>query len=122
MIASSPLRALQQFLEDSPNEHPVLIGLLSRYFRQLSQVHDLGRHGVSDDEMPTRLKLHPFIAKKVIAQARRFKPRELANIRQAVAQIDVAAKRHGHLTDVLFKDFVDQVCRGGFEQGFREIR
>jgi DNA polymerase III delta subunit len=116
------LLALQQFLDASPNEHPVLIGLLARTFRQLALVHDLGRHGVSDDELPSRLKLHPFIAKKVVAQARRFAPRELANIRQAVAQIDVAAKRHDRLTAVLFKDFVDQVCRGGFERGFRKIR
>ncbi|HEX7928002.1 MAG TPA: DNA polymerase III subunit delta, partial [bacterium] len=115
------LRALQQFLEDSPNEHPVLVGLLARHFRQLALVHDLIRGGVSEREMASRLKLHEFIAKKVVGQARRFKPRELANIRQAIAQIDTAAKRHGHLTDVLFKDFVDQVCRGGYERGFAPL-
>ncbi len=115
------LLALTQFLADSPHEHPVLIGILARHFRQLALVHDLGRHGVSDDELAGRLKLHPFIAKKVAAQARRFAPRELDNIRQAVAEIDVAAKRHGHLTEVYFKDFVQQVCLRGFERGFQRL-
>jgi DNA polymerase-3 subunit delta len=113
------LLALRHFLEDRSNEHPVLIGILARHFRQLALVHDLGRNGVPDDELAGRLKLHPFIAKKVAAQARRFAPRELDNIRQAVAEIDVAAKRQGTLTHVLFKDFVHRVCRGGFERGFR---
>jgi DNA polymerase III delta subunit len=109
------LLALRRFLEDSPHEHPVLIGHLARHFRQLALVHDLARNGVPDVELPGRLKLHPFITKKVVAQARRFSPTELDHVREAVARIDVAAKRHAHLTEVLLQDFFHQVCRGGFQ-------
>lgn len=110
------LLALRRFLEDSPHEHPVLIGHLARHFRQLALVHGLAHSGVPEGELPGRLKLHPFIVKKVITQARRFSPAELDRIQQAVARLDVAVKRHAHLTEVLFQDFLHHVCRGGFQR------
>lgn len=108
------LAVLEQFLADTPGEHPVLIGILARHTRQLLQVQSLMRLRVPEGDWPSQLKLHPFLAKKVAAQARRFTQPELEAMLRALAALDVAAKRHGHLTGPLFRDYVQAVCTGAF--------
>jgi DNA polymerase III delta subunit len=115
------LLILEEFLHEKPQEHPVLIGILARHFRQLVEVHGLLRGGVPEAEWPARLKLHPFIAKKVIAQARRFTPLELEHIQQTLAEIDVVAKRNAHLTGLYFKEFIHGVCSGGYRTRRRSL-
>ena len=110
------LGVLEHFLAETPNEHPVLIGILARHTRQLLRVHSLMRLRVPEADWPSQLKLHPFLAKKVVAQARRFTQPELEAMLRALAALDVAVKRHGHLTGPLFREFVQAVCRGGFAQ------
>ena len=114
------LLALEQFLDDA-GEHPLLIGLLARHFRQLALVHDLRRAGGAEAELAAKLKLHPFIARKVAAQARHFSPREIGAVQTALAELDVAAKRGGHLTRVLFRDLIHKICTGGFQRPARTL-
>jgi DNA polymerase-3 subunit delta len=108
------LEVLEHFLAETPGEHPVLIGILARHLRQLRHLHALMRQGVSQSEWPAQLKLHPFIAKKLAAQARRFNEEELERMVQALAGLDLAVKRHAHLTGPLLREFVQGVCRDGF--------
>lgn len=111
------LTVLEHFLADNPNEHPVLIGILARYFRQLLQVHALdATGGAGEAELAAQLKLHPFIAKKVAAQARRFEQVELERIVRALAGLDVAVKRHGRLEGPLFRELVHATCAGAFRR------
>lgn len=110
------LAAVEQFLAESPHEHPVLIGILARYVRQLLHIHALSRLGVADADWPSHLKLHPFIAGRLAAQARRFSEAELERMMRALAALDVAAKRHAHLTKPLFREFIHAVCRQGFRR------
>ncbi len=110
------LAVLEQVLGDGGQEHPLLIGVLARQLRQWREAHALLRQGVAEQELPARLKLHPFVAKRVVAQARAFLPQELEAMQQTLARLDVAAKRQGHLTPVLFRDFVQGICAGRFRQ------
>ena len=112
---SGALGVLNQFFEDTPNEHPALIGLMARHFRQLYHVHSLGQLGVTDEDLATHLKLHPFLARKVKAQAANFTPLELERILQALAQLDTAAKLHSRLAPMLFKDLAQGICQGRFQ-------
>ncbi len=108
------LDVLEHFLAEHPHEHPVLIGILARFVRQLLHVHALMRLEVPESDWPAQLKLHPFIARKVAAQARRFRQGELERMQRALAGLDVAVKRHAHLTGPLFREFVHAVCSEGF--------
>jgi DNA polymerase-3 subunit delta len=109
------LAALERFLADSPNEYPLLTAVLARHFRQLRQVHLADREGASEAELAQRLKIHPFLAKRVAAQAARFTVPELERIQRALADLDVAARLQGSVMRLLVQDFVQRCCLGGFK-------
>jgi DNA polymerase III delta subunit len=115
------LAVLEHFLAESPNEHPVLIGILARHARQLLLVHSLMSLRVPEADWASQLKLHPFLAKKVAAQARRFGQAELERMQRALAGLDLACKRHGHLTGPLFREYVHAACSGGFARPERGL-
>jgi DNA polymerase III delta subunit len=108
------LGVLETFLTETPQEHPMLIGILARHTRQLLLVHSLMRLRVPEADWAAQLKLHPFIARKVAAQARRFSELELERMLGALAGLDVAAKRLGHLTGPLFREYLHAVCSSAF--------
>jgi DNA polymerase III delta subunit len=108
------LAVLEHFLAETPSEHPVLIGILARHARQLLVVHSLMRLDVPEPDWPSQLKLHPFLARKVAGQARRFAQGELEAMLRALAGLDVAVKLHAHLTGPLFREYVQGVCSGAF--------
>ncbi len=108
------LGVLEHFLAETPQEHPLLIGILARHARQLLRVHALLRLRVPEADWPSQLKLHPFIAKRVAGQARRFSAPELEAMLRALAGLDVACKLRGNLTGALFREYVQAVCAGGF--------
>ncbi len=111
------LDVLEHFLGEHPHEHPILVGVLARQVRQWLHVHTLQRLQIPESDWPSQLKLHPFIAKKVAANAGRFAAPELERMLRALAGLDVAAKLHGHLTGALFREFVHAVCAEGFRRG-----
>lgn len=108
------LGALEAFLSDSPNEHPLLIGVLARHFRQLRQVHLARQDGASETELAQRLKLHPFLAKRLAAQAQRFSRLELERIQRALSELDLASRRQGPVLRVLLLDLLQRICEGTF--------
>ncbi len=114
---SGVLAVLEEFLGDTPGEHPMLIGILARYFRQLLHVHTLRALGVSEADYPSQLKLHPFIAKKVVLQAWKFDRAELEAIMRTLAELDLALKLHYHLTGPLLREFAESACLGRFARG-----
>jgi DNA polymerase III subunit delta len=109
------LAVLERFLTDSPHEHPLLIAVLARHFRQLRQVHQADRDGASEAEVAQRLKIHPFIAKRIAAQAGKFTLPELERMQSALADLDVAARRQGAVMRVLLQDFLQRACLGGYK-------
>ncbi len=111
------LSVLDQFLMESPNEHPVLIGILARFFRQLHRIRVLGAGGGGEKEFASQLKLHPFIARKLAAQARRFSTSELEAALQRLAELDVALRLKSQLTAPLLKDFVEEICGNAPRRG-----
>ncbi len=108
------LGVLERFLADSPNEHPLLVGVLARHFRQLRQVHLAEQDGSSEAELAQRLKLHPFLAKRLATQAQRFSRIELERIQRALADLDLAARRQGAVMRVLVQDLLQRICQGSF--------
>ncbi|MEE8434545.1 MAG: hypothetical protein V3S64_07140 [bacterium] len=108
------LGILENFLAETPGAHPLLIGILSKHIRQMLHIHDLMRLEVHESEWASNLKLHPFLAKRLAGQAKRFSAPELEQILRALAVLDHQLKYHSHLTPSLLRDFVLGVCRGDF--------
>ncbi len=111
------LAVLDQFLMESPNEYPVLIGILARFFRQLHRIRVLAAEGVGEREIASQLKLHPFIARKLAAQARRFSTSELEAALQKLAELDVALRLKSQLTAPLLKGFLAEICGNAPRRG-----
>lgn len=82
---------LHDHLEDG--EDPFY--LLSMYFyqfRNLVKVKPLAEKNMSPQDIATRLKMHPFVARKSLEQARNFSWGKLKSLYKNLCQIDFEAK------------------------------
>ncbi len=88
------LRVLR-VLVDSGQELMGIMFMLVRHFRIMVQVRELVEQGMRAPEIAKRLKEHPFVIGKMVAQCRRFSGEELRAILGGLAEIDVAVKTGG---------------------------
>ncbi len=85
-----------------------ILFLIARQFNQLLLVKDMAGKGVAKAEMASRLKVPPFVAGKMLTQARAFtKEQILAYVEQCV-EMEEAVKR-GRLQDRLAVEIL--ICR-----------
>ena len=96
------LRLLHRMLEDEA-EPLYLLAMLARQVRILIQVSDLGTQHLTATEMASRLKLHPYVVEKGIAQARNFDMAQLEAAHQELVETDWKIKT-GDLEPVLALD------------------
>ncbi|MSU75319.1 MAG: hypothetical protein EXS55_02290 [Candidatus Magasanikbacteria bacterium] len=75
-------------------EDSKIFGLLVWQFRILLEMGDLIERevGLTSDQIATKLKIHPFVAKKNLAAARRRSLAELQAIYQSLLDIDIKTK------------------------------
>jgi DNA polymerase-3 subunit delta len=96
------LGLLHSLLDD--NEPPLyLLAMLARQIRILIQVTELGKQHLSEKEMAGRLKIHPYVAKKGLSQARNFDMAQLEAAHERIVDTDWAIKT-GRIQDVLAMD------------------
>lgn len=75
-------------------EHPLRIfGMVVRQFRILIQIRWLIDRHHTQQQIASRLKLHPYVAQKVHAQADHFTPAQLLEAYRHLAEMDLAIKR-----------------------------
>jgi DNA polymerase-3 subunit delta len=86
------LRLLHHLLDEG-EPPPYLLAMLARQVRILIQVSELQAQGLTPDQMAKRLKLHPFVVKKGIAQAQNFKLHQLEEAHQRLVETDWSIKR-----------------------------
>ncbi len=97
-------RLLHQLLDGG--EHPLaLLGMIVRQFRIMIQVKELSGQGLSQQDMATRLKLHPFVVKKTTRQAMNFSMEQLETVYRRLLETDVAIKT-GQMNEVLALDML----------------
>ena len=87
-----------------------LLTMLARQFKILLQVKEGLDQGFSSPALQRELKLHPFVIKKSLAQARKFTIEELKKIYQRLLEIDIKLKTSGTSPKVLFDIFIVEVC------------
>ncbi len=86
------LRLLHHLLDEG--EPPAyLLAMLARQVRILIQVSELQAQRLTQDEMVKRLKVHPYVVKKGIAQAQNFTLPQLEAAHQRLVETDWSIKR-----------------------------
>ncbi|MGC9347050.1 MAG: DNA polymerase III subunit delta [Anaerolineae bacterium] len=75
-------------------EHPLgIFGMIVRQFRLMIQVRWLMDQRLTQQQIISRLKLHPFVARKIHGQASQFTPSQLRDAYQVLSETDLAIKR-----------------------------
>jgi DNA polymerase-3 subunit delta len=85
--ADNALRLLHQMLEEGA-EPLYLLAMLARQVRILIQVSELGAERLTTHQLAGRLKLHPFVARKGIDQARNFQLDQLVAAHRLLVKTD----------------------------------
>jgi len=105
------LRLLHRLLDEG--EAPLyLLTMLARQVRILLQVSELRSQGVPPGEVAGRLKLHPYVAEKALAQAQNFTLAQLEAAHQRLVEADWAIKT-GRSEEVLALDLLIVALTGG---------
>ena len=98
------LRLLHHLLDDGEPALRIL-GMLARQVRILIQVSELRAERVTEAEIAKRLKLHPFVVEKGVAQAQNFAMRQLEEAHALIVDTDWKIKT-GAMEDELAIDML----------------
>jgi DNA polymerase-3 subunit delta len=79
-----------RLLEDQDQSR--IFSMIVRQFRLLLQAREMMDHNGREGEIANRLKLHPYVAKKIISQARHFSQSQLDAIYHLLLKIDSETK------------------------------
>jgi DNA polymerase-3 subunit delta len=88
--AAGALRALHDIL--STHEPLQVLFMVARQFRLILRAHTLAGRGGTGAGLADRLGLHPFVARKIIEQSRRYRARQFPAIFAAMEEADRAIK------------------------------
>ncbi|MDD4335337.1 MAG: DNA polymerase III subunit delta, partial [Desulfotomaculaceae bacterium] len=87
-----------------------ILAMITRQFRLLLQVHDLAGRGCPPREIATRLKMHPFVVRKLTAQCKNYSGKSLVRIFQYLLEMDVAVKTGGQEFYPAVEHFILKLC------------
>ncbi|MFA6909282.1 MAG: DNA polymerase III subunit delta [Patescibacteria group bacterium] len=108
---SDAMRLIGEQLESGAHELYILT-MLVRHFRLLMQIREMIENEPNPATVSTRLKLHPFIAQRMISQAKRFTVTELVGIYGELIELDVQFKTSWADPKVLLNLFAVRTCGG----------
>lgn len=111
----SALETLDQILLESSSEHIRLFVLVSQQFVKTLNIHYLWSQGLDNNAVIAKLKVHPFLGKRMLAQARTFTCVELENIVIELAELDLQFKFNAREARTLFQNLFQNVCIGHFK-------
>ncbi|HEY5523651.1 MAG TPA: DNA polymerase III subunit delta [Desulfuromonadaceae bacterium] len=94
-------------------EAPMMIGALTRHFRQLWRVRELLDKKMLQADIGRELSINPFFLGEIVTQARNFSRRELQRIFDEFYRCDVASKTGGQPYTLLYGLAIG-ICTGGW--------
>ncbi len=102
------LRLLHALLEQ---QDPLsLFGMIARQFRLLLQAREVLDEGGTAPHIERELHQHPYVARKLEEQARRFTLAQLETIYHRLAQMDQALKSSQVSYEVAFDTFIAELA------------
>ena len=105
------LETLDQILGQAPKEHALLFTLIVRQFRKLTQIACALQCHTPESEILKSLSLHPFLGKRMIAQARLFSHIELLSIINQLAKMDIPLKFHATHAKQRLQHLFESICK-----------
>jgi DNA polymerase-3 subunit delta len=93
---------------------PMMIGALSRHFRQLWRVRELLDKKMPQDDIGRELSINSFFLGEIVMQSRNFSRRELKRIFDEFYRCDVASKTGGGQPYTLLHGLAMGICTGGW--------
>ena len=93
-------------------ETPMMIGALSRHFRQLWRVRELLDRKAAKPDIAREVGINPYFLDDMIAQARKFGRGELRGIFTELYRCDLASKTGGGQPYTLMHGLVVGICGG----------
>jgi DNA polymerase-3 subunit delta len=94
-------------------ETPMMIGALSRHFRQLWRVREMLDRKAAKPDIGREVGINPYFLDDMIVQARNFKRGELRDIFNELYRCDLASKTGGGQPYTLMHGLVTGICGGG---------
>lgn len=88
-----------------------LSGMIHRQFRLLLQAREILDERKGEDQVREELNLHPYVAKKLTEQARRFSIDQLEAIYRRLLKIDIDIKSGGMPGDLAFELLITELTR-----------
>ncbi len=95
-------------------EAPMMVGALTRHFRQLWKVRELLDKKMPQADIGRELTINSFFLGEIVAQARNFTRRELKRIFDEFYRCDVASKTGGGQSYTLLHGLAMGICTGGW--------
>lgn len=104
------MRSLQDLLAGGANELFILT-MIARQFRLILSAKDLADRGASEAQLCQKLHVQPFVARKLLSQARHFQMDELEAIHRRVLEMDWAIKTGRIKPRLALELLVIETCR-----------
>ncbi len=105
-------KAMQQFrLLTETSDVIEISAMIHRQFRQLIQAREIIDEGGRQAEVERELKVLPFLAEKLTAQARRFSMAQLLDIFNRLLEIDLDMKSGGLAGDTAYELLIAELTR-----------
>ncbi|KAB0666875.1 DNA polymerase III subunit delta [Oryzomonas japonica] len=95
---------------------PMMIGALTRHFRQLWRIRELLDRRVSQADIGRELNIHTFFLGEVVQQAKNFSRGELGRLFEELYRCDVASKTGGGQPATLMHGLVVGICTSSLAQ------
>ncbi|MBF0279864.1 MAG: DNA polymerase III subunit delta [SAR324 cluster bacterium] len=108
----SALETLDQIMMESSTGHIGLFVLIYQQLIKLLKVHYLKQQNLSPPAIISKLKLHPFLGKRLVSQADSFSESELEKIIVRMADLDLEFKFNAREARGLFQNLFQEICTG----------
>jgi DNA polymerase-3 subunit delta len=95
----------------SGNHELEILGMLVRQFRILQQVKDGLDQRMTPDQIASHYGMHPFVAKKMSSQARRFNQETIRQSYELLTDVDHAIKSSGLPPNMLLSKTVAEISQ-----------
>jgi len=102
------LNLLTKTLDSGENEI-YLVTMLARQVRNLLIVKDLADHRLSESEIVSKTRLHPFVIKKSLSQSRNFTAAQLLTLHGKLVGLDLEMKSTSTDPRILLTKFVTEM-------------
>ena len=109
------LEFLETHLKENPRDGVKLFGVLTSQVRRLLLVKYFLSERLSETEIFSKLRIHPFLGRQLLRHTKGFNLTELENIQVHLAEIDLSIKFQQQHVRPLFQNLLEKICSGHFQ-------